>query len=657
MKYLKLIIISLFAGLCMNSCDFLDVQDYYEDTLSYDSVFHSTRNVTKYLWSIPADFPDEGAILSDGYTPGPLATDEGIVSFTSEEFRGMSLVLGKVKPEDLKGLDNWSSMYKIIRRVNILFSRIDEAVDMKPTDKFEILSYARFIRAYAYYHLLMNFGPVILVGDEVMENNETPEYYDTHRATYDESVEYICSELEEAAKYMPPKALTTQFGRPTKGAAYGLIARLRLQHASPAYNGGDAAKRYFGSWTRSTDGVHYVSQTYDETRWAIAAAAAERVMNMGYGLYTVLEDSETPALPDNVPSALFPEGAGGIDHFRSYSEMFNGEAVSVQNQEFVWARMSDRIRENTKHSFSYTICGGWNGMCVTQKVVDAFYMIDGRDKSNSSKEYPYSEEGMYSGGAKKFSGYTLNNNIYNMYVNREMRFYATIGFSKRFWANNSTTETDRKNKTIEYHLGGNADRYDRGSDTPDYNLTGYVITKYVHPDDAWAGDGSMRLDKPYPIIRYAEILISYAEALNNLTKTHTVTLPDGIEGEATYTVSRDLDKIRGAFNQIRYRAGLPGLEETTRDDIQSAIERERMIEFLYENRRYFDVRRWGIYEESESEPIVGMNIMLPEPGFYSRTPVNHKFVRDRIINKRMVFLPIPKDEILKVKSLDQNPGW
>ena len=55
------------------------------------------------------------------------------------------------------------------------------------------------MRGYAYYNLLQNFGPVVLVGDEPMNTNESPAYYNKERATYDESVDYICNELEIAA--------------------------------------------------------------------------------------------------------------------------------------------------------------------------------------------------------------------------------------------------------------------------------------------------------------------------------------------------------------------------------------------------------------------------------------------------------------------------
>ena len=70
----------------------------------------------------------------------------------------------------------------------------------------------------------------------------------------------------------------------------------------PAFNGGAAARRYFGAFKRKSDGVHYISQTYDESKWAVAAAAAKRVIDLGiYRLHTVPADEYTLPLPSNVP--------------------------------------------------------------------------------------------------------------------------------------------------------------------------------------------------------------------------------------------------------------------------------------------------------------------------------------------------------------------
>ena len=658
LRYLKhLIIVAFIALYCsMSSCNYLNVDDYFMDTLGYDSIFQNKLNLQQYLWGTAAFFFFFVAIWGSTYTPGVVGSDEAFTMWDHDEYPGTQFVLGNINPDNLMSMNVWPQMYKIIRKTNLIFQRIDECKDLTTLEEREILGYAHFMRAYAYYHILMNFGPVVLIGDETLETNEKPEYYNRERATYDESVDYICDELELAAKYIPLTVSMGQFGRPTRGAAYGLIARLRLQQASPLFNGGAAAKTHFASWKRTVDGVDYVSQQYDEKKWAVAAAAAKRVIDMGvYELYTVKRDSTTMPLPKNVPSGDFPNGAGNIDPFKSYSDMFTGEALSQKNTEFVWGRISSNVRNYTRHAFPIDNLGGWNGMAIPQKIVDAYYMVDGRDINNSSEEYPYSEIG-FSSEKQSFSGYQLNNGVYNMYMNREMRFYASIGFSECFWPCLSTSESGRRNQTITYFKGGNSGKDRTNSDIRNYPITGYVIKKFIHKDDAWAGNDAETLEKPFPIIRYAEILLSYVEALNNLTGGHTITDAEG----NSQTFTRDVNEMAKYFNMIRYRAGLPGLtsaELSSPDQMFDLIVRERMIEFLHENRRFYDVRRWGIYEEVDKEPIVGMDTESRKDGYYERTVVNHPIARNRKVERKMIWLPISRQEIRKVPKMDQNPGW
>lgn len=656
-------ILSLMLASMFMSCNFLDIDDYFSDEIKIDSVFANKRNVEAYIWGIAGEFPDEGSIYQDADTPGPLATDEAFTMYgTQHNYNGMRLVLNEINASSTFSFGSvWTRSYQCIRRANTVFARIDEAVDLTPTDRAELLALNRFMRAYAYYKIWLNFGPAILLGDEEVASNLELAEYDRPRATNDETVEYICSELEEAAKYLPDSRSIMEFGRPTRAAAYGLIARVRLYHASPMWNGGAAARRYFGTWTRSTDGEYYVNLNYNEERWAVAAAAAKRVMDMTRGgapmfrLYTVDADSETPAMPEGVTSdpnfyKPWPEGADGIDHFRSYSEGFTGEAVLATNPEYVWARKSPKLKDNTRMAFPLK-SGGWSGMAVPQKIVDAYAMYDGRSIDDSSEEYPYSEEG-FTTSAKTFSGYRLNSGVYNMYANREMRFYASIGFCERYWPMSSTTSSGKYNKTIRYYY---TNENGKQNSATDYTPTGYVITKFIHSSDAWDGDNAARMDKAWPIIRYADILLMYAEALNNLTKSYTVTV-----GDKTYEVSRDVNEIRNAFDQVRHRAGLPGLTAAELNDpeaFQTALVKERMVEFLHENHRYFDVRRWGIYEQVENETIMGMNVDGDKDTFYQRVVPNTSRIGSRLVHKKLALLPIPLNEVRKLPSLDQNPGW
>jgi hypothetical protein len=383
---------------------------------------------------------------------------------------------------------------------------------------------------------------------------------------------------------------------------------------------------------------------------------------MDYSLHTVEASFDTPPLPEGItydPDYYkpWPEGAADIDPYRSYADMFNGETLGFKNKEYVFGKNSNTVRNATRLSYPAQF-GGWNCYCIPQKIIDAYKMVDGRDINNPSEDYPYSEEG-FTTTDLAFSGYTLRPNVSNMYINREPRFYASIGFSGALWPMNSTTENGKFMQQAFYGLDKNSGKSAATQgDLRNYPITGYVLKKYIHPDDAWSGANSAVLTKSFPVIRYADILLMYAECLNNLTETHTVLLEeDGV----SYSFSRDENEIKKAFNQVRYRSGLPGLtdeELATPEAFFEALKTERMIEFLHEGLRYHDVRRWGIVKEEEAVPIMGMDTERTDRGgYYNRVISNYSTVRNRVFKDKMVLLPIDRQEIKRVLTLDQNPGW
>lgn len=680
-KKITTVALIIQAFVLMTSCkDYLNIDNYFDDEFNIDSAFANARYMEAYMWGAAAMFPDESNTVRYGYTPGPMATDEGFNGLTgggsNNVYYGMDFVTGNISPDfygagsGAYNLNQWGRFYKIIRKTNNILQNLDVPRDLGTSDRLRIEGYTRFIRAYAYYNIIVDYGPPILLGDEIVGTNESLEYYDRPRATYDEAMDYICDEFEKAAKLLPTEVGILDFGRPTKGAALALIARLRLIHASPLFNGGQIASSYFGNWKRSTDGEHYVSQKYDESRWAVAAAAAKRVMDLGqYSLYTVPADDETPALPTGVTTdpnfySSYPNGAEGIDAFRSYSDIFTGEAVAAINKELIWGRNTGYMVSTISQGSMPPSLGGWGRFSVTQKIVDAYLMEDGRTRDEARGDtYFETEADLPSGGtfndlfteqSKSFSGYPLNAGVFKMYANREMRFYASIGFNEAVWQALSSTTNNMH--TAKYYYQDVDGRGGVRAESPNYPITGYVIKKFNHPYDAFNGTGARHIPKSYPIIRYAEILLSYAEALNNLTGSHTVQL-----GDQQYTIGRDDEEIQNAFNLVRYRAGLPGLSDSqlaSVSTVQKEIERERMVEFLWENRRFYDVRRWGIYEESEREPIRGMNPDgANKESYYRRTIPGTSSFLTRVVDKKLVWVPIPRAEKRRLPSLDQNPGY
>lgn len=627
----------------------------------------------------PTRFPDAGAIWGNSWNPGETASDEITVRWQTNEFWGAQFSIGKINSRNLPQ-DLWYTMYVVVTRCNRMLENVGKVPDMTEADRRRYIGYVHFMRGYAYYHLLMNYGPLLIVGDEVLSTSESAEYYNRERSTYDESVDYICNEFKLATQgiYGPTEQSISYSDRPTKGAALALIARLRLFQASPLFNGGDAARQCFSNWQRKSDGADYVNQTYDPDRWAVAAAAAKQVIDMDYySLFTVMPDNQHPyPLADNVPTAPFPDGAGGIDPFHSFADMFNGEGIISTNKEFIWAMSSGSVYSYTKHSFPVGF-GGWGGMSVPQRVVDCFLMMDGRDIHNASAEYPYVADLNQTIGTNKVLGsYQLRGDVPKMYDNRSARFYASIGFPGRLWTMNSaSSDASYINQQFWYsHDDSKAGLAGAGSNVNDYNISGYTPVKYIHPDDSWAGGkGNVKgsfitSPKPFAIIRYAEVLLEYVEALNNVTGTVTVTTPDMTGTDVEVTVSRDVQEMAKYFNMIRYRVGLPGPSLSDMNDasrFQQIIRNERQVELFNEGYRYFDTRRWGTFltDDANMSNWRGLDVQKDRtdvsgnPGFWNIVTIDQQNIRDRVALPKMVFMPIRHDELLKVPAMDQNPGW
>lgn len=678
MKKYNQTILTLFivvASGLFTSCNFLNVDSYFLDTMKEDSIFHTKANAEGYLWNTPTLFPKAGAIWGLSYVPGELASDEITARWRTFEFPGTAFTVGEINAYNVGGTTMyiWNDMYKIINRVNEMLVKVDDVPGMTRSEIAEYKGYAHFMRGYAYYLLLQNWGPLLIAGDEIIDVSKTAEYFNRQRATYDESIDYIVNELEMAAKAIPSQERMplSVYGRPSSGAALALAARVRLLQASPLFNGGDVARRYYGNWTKTDEAtkkkVHYVSQEYDPKKWAMAAHAAKRVIDLGlYELHTVPKYELTPELPANVKQDGYiskSATAGSIDPYHSYKDMFSGETLAKFNKEFIWAeeRSSD-VRRYIVHSFPRNL-GGWGGMSVPQKVVDKYYMRDGNTIDNASADYPYNDNPRKR--AKKidrFSGYTLlTSNVPAMYHHREMRFYANIGFSGAFWILNSATHKNHSSQQVLYTAEADGGKAGAGTNENDYTSTGYVPVKYIHADDALKDDDKNNavIAKPFPILRYAETLLIYVEALNELDESIAIEDTDAYGSKVTETYSRNAAEILKHFNMVRYRAGLPGLDVLpSKEEMRELIKTERAIEFFNENQRFYDIRRWGDYEKDDAgSTFTGLNVEGERALFYQVVNVDTQVIRDRVTNRKMIWLPLSHYELLEVPKMDQNPGW
>ncbi|MGQ1947535.1 RagB/SusD family nutrient uptake outer membrane protein [Geofilum sp. OHC36d9] len=649
-------LIVLIGCLYLVSCSYLDVSEYIDDMTSADSVFVRKALLDKYIKGAASYLPNESKLYTVTSDPYQISSDENFVPWDDGRHAGTRFLQNELNTFTYD-FANWGEYYKGIRKANIVIARIHECLDISEVDRRDYAGKAYFLRAYYYYLLLRQYGPIPIVPDVAFDSDETIGNMAIARSTYDECCDYICSNMQTASEMLVSKrSASSEIYQPSKGAALAVISRVRLEQASPWFNGNQA----YSDW-KTEDSQFFISQEYDNSKWGQAALAAKNVIDMGiYALHTIQRNSNTPPLPGNVSALAFPDGAGNIDPLRSYSELFNGETSIYSNTEVIYACDAWRgYGESVNWLVMPQQMGGANGLSLSQSLIDDYYMVDGRDITNSSVEYPYpsqSEEyqpiGTTTDALLNFSGYEIRPQTAKMYINREARFYATIGYCHSLWPGTSYLGNEQGYRNIE------ATYYKDGNCVPTANFpddrcwSGYTLKKYTNPEDNLKG---VNREKAHPIIRYAEILLNYVEALNELEGVYT-------DMESGLTISRDAKEICKYFNQIRYRAGLPGIKESDAADVaemRELIKRERKIELACEHLRFFDLRRWGDASEELNKPFMGMNVEAKTNQrqlFYTRTPVNQKYARRSFIFK-MNFFPIHRATLDKNPKLIQNPGW
>lgn len=232
--------------------------------------------------------------------------------------------------------------------------------------------------------------------------------------------------------------------------------------------------------------------------------------------------------------------------------------------------------------------------------------------------------------------------------------------NQRFIYNIHTDQVFRYNwNTLKYDVvNGNPDFVTSASSVWQYGSTGavggvgYVWRKYNDPDQyAW------ELKTPFILMRYAEILLTYAEAKIELNQI-----------DAT---------VIDAINAVRRRSGQPNIILSNQAKLRQLVRRERAVEFATEGLRLFDIRRWGIVEQILNGPIVGAAINPADvpsiPSFGAKGSVQDlndipdysssisKRIKSRNETRtntaKHTLWPIPQGELDKNKNLKQNPNW
>lgn len=287
--------------------------------------------------------------------------------------------------------------------------------------------------------------------------------------------------------------------------------------------------------------------------------------------------------------------------YSNYAKLFT---TLSGNKELILPRMlaASNDIEQLNGPTGYTNGGG--GTAPSLNLVDAYEMKDGTP-------FDWSKPAMAA----------------NPFANRDPRFDISILYNGSSW------------------MGSTVDTYTGGDDLTSTNSTrtSFYLRKFLDENAKWFGQTGNTFHC-FPIMRYAEVLLNYAEAMNEAYGAEADPQGYGLTAKK-------------AIEMIRSRAGLSpfalssGLDKTA---MRNIVRHERQIELAFEEHRFFDVRRWKIAKEILSAPIKGLKITKNANNTFSYLVEE---VDTRVFEPKMYIYPIQQSELNRIPVLEQSPLW
>ncbi len=520
----------------------------------------------------------------------------------------------------------WNQMYLAIRQANVALANLPTATFKDTELRDRLLGETHFLRAYYYHQLLRNYGGVPLVDRPYALKED----YSIARSTLAETVDFIVADLDRATELLQDQPEGP--GRASRISAQALKARVLLHVASDLFDGPTvkAQSDVFASYP-TIELVAYPSGDR-AARWRAARDAAAGVLAdmSGYKM-----DLSAPVSPQEGRDNYIALAMGGksavADPAAAADQIFIRTLTPEFQQESNWPLGGLHYGINNGPNGYHN----WAGNTPIQQLVDDYEMMDG---TSFDWDNPAHAD--------------------RPYENRDPRFYGTILHDASEWKPRPSDvagldpEDEVQTGFYDDGKGGTVNGLDtRASPVENWNgsRTHYYNRKFIDPNPALDDNQSNTQVLPWPFIRYTEVALIFAEASYHLG---------------------DQDAARLWLNRIRFRAGMPAVDDAG-PALLARIVNERRVELAYEEHRLYDGRRW-LMGELLGRPIEAVNVRgRLKAGKQALTP--YRFDREvydydytifinndnesRVWQDKMYFRPISRDEINRNNLLVQNPGY
>lgn len=300
-------------------------------------------------------------------------------------------------------------------------------------------------------------------------------------------------------------------------------------------------------------------------------------------------------------------------------------------------------------------------LAVPLHIVDLFYSSNGlplEDDQSWSENDKYNNRFQTLRVGDESHRYVIQLGEITSQINfdRELRFYAALGFDRGKWYGNHYNNEPNNDAEAMFPMARYSEFSNRVANN-EYNATGYWAKKLVNLNTRWRDANELTyLSFPYPDMRFADLLLLAAETINEATPPGEDNAPANPE---VYTY----------INMIRERAGLEGLVESyqkyavadkknkpaTKGGMREIIRRERKVELSLEGQDYWDRKRWKTAHLELNRNIEGWNVTAedtsPSAYYMPTTIYTQRFTL------RDYFAPIPESDLVNNPQLVQNPGW